>query len=82
MRTTLNLDDELVMQAKIVALRRRTTLSRLIEDALRDVVAEPEPTSPKGFDLPVADGGGFPEGFPFHSGSLMLELLEGPDART
>ncbi|MDR1708140.1 MAG: DUF2191 domain-containing protein [Candidatus Accumulibacter sp.] len=34
MRTTLNLDDALLAQAKTVAAQRRTTLTRLIEEGL------------------------------------------------
>ncbi|MGH3940438.1 MAG: hypothetical protein ACRDTG_17735 [Pseudonocardiaceae bacterium] len=55
MRTTLQLDDALVVQAKISAARSGRTLSQVIEDALRQALvprAEPArlrvsvPTSP------------------------------------
>ncbi len=36
MRTTLNIDDELLKAAKIAAIRRRTTLTALMEEALRE----------------------------------------------
>ncbi len=42
MRTTLNLDDHLVARLKREALTRRTTLTRLIEDAIRQSL-EPRP---------------------------------------
>jgi hypothetical protein len=35
MRTTLDLNEDLVAQAKAVAARERTTLTRLIEEGLR-----------------------------------------------
>ena len=35
MKTTLNLPDELLIEAKIVAARRRTTLRAIVEHALR-----------------------------------------------
>lgn len=38
MRTTLNIDDELLKAAKIVAVRRGTTLTALVEEALREAV--------------------------------------------
>ena len=45
MRTTLQLDDELVVQAKIRAARSGRTLSQVIEDALRQALADHvEPT--------------------------------------
>ena len=35
MKTTLELDDELLIEAKAVAARRRTTLKAMVEHALR-----------------------------------------------
>lgn len=35
MKTTLNLHDALVMEAKALAVRQRSTLTRLIEEGLR-----------------------------------------------
>ena len=46
MRTTLNIDDELLKEAKIAAIRRGSTLTALIERALRKEVD----------DLPSAQG--------------------------
>jgi len=39
MRTTLNLDDSLLKAAKIAAVRRGTTLTALVEEGLREVIA-------------------------------------------
>lgn len=80
MRTTLNLDDELVREAKILAIRRHTTLTALIEQALREATCDPDGSEPQVIHLPVVDGGGFPDGFPFRSGAAMIEFLEGPSA--
>jgi hypothetical protein len=33
MRTTLDLDDDLAMEAKLLAVRERSTLSRIVEGA-------------------------------------------------
>ncbi|MGH2758827.1 MAG: DUF2191 domain-containing protein [Actinomycetota bacterium] len=38
MKTTLNLDDELLLRAKKRAAERGVTLTRFVEDALRDVL--------------------------------------------
>lgn len=35
MKTTLELDDQLLIQAKTMAIKRRTTLKALVEHALR-----------------------------------------------
>jgi hypothetical protein len=40
MRTTLNIDDELAAAAKTEALRSGTTMTSLIEEGLRKVLAE------------------------------------------
>ena len=59
MRTTLNLNDDLVATAKAAAARERTTLTRLIEEGLR--LRLRPPASPAGSAppaLPVYDGEG------------------------
>ena len=46
MKTTLELPDDLLTEAKTVAARRRTTLKALIEHALRrEIMPEPVPNS-------------------------------------
>ena len=39
MKTTLDLDDDLLMAAKALAVRRRTTLKAMVEHALRREIA-------------------------------------------
>jgi hypothetical protein len=41
MRTTLDIDDHVLRQAKQLAAREGTTLTRIVEEALRDRVARP-----------------------------------------
>ena len=80
MRITLNLDDDLITEASHLAVRRGTTLSVLFNEAIHGLLAR-ETRTGEPFDLPVFDGGGFPEGFPFHGSTrTMVEFLEGPDA--
>jgi hypothetical protein len=52
MRTTLNLEDELVKAAKIEAIRRGVTLTALIEDGLRKALSVSD-REPKRVKLPV-----------------------------
>jgi hypothetical protein len=59
MRTTLNLDDDLIAEVRAMALRRRATLSQLVEEGLRILVSTTRP--PEGFMLPVGDGRLAPE---------------------
>ena len=64
MQTTLRLDDDLYRQAKARAAARGTSLTRFLEDAIRDHLLEPE-VSPRNWRLrlPIstATGGLLPE---------------------
>ena len=80
MRTTLNIDDELLKEAKIAAVREGITLTAYIERALKHERAEPPARTQGGWTFPVRNGGPVP-GFPWSgSYSEMIEFLEGPDA--
>jgi hypothetical protein len=82
MRTTLNIDDDLLKEAKIAAIREGITLTEYIERALRartEGPVEPREKAPK-WTFPTIRGGDIP-GFPWDgSYSKMIEFLEGPDA--
>ncbi|PZF85109.1 DUF6364 family protein [Jiangella anatolica] len=57
MRTTLNLDDDLVARAKALAARRGRSLTSLMEDALRAVLdREGRPPKASTVDLPIGSG--------------------------
>ncbi len=61
MRTTLNLDDALLMEAKALAARERLSLTRLIEQGLAlrlRLAAAPSPTRAAPICLPVHQGRG------------------------
>lgn len=58
MRTTLNLDDALVIRAKQVAASERTTLTRLIEEGLRMRLRQTEVSDRKPGAIPVFAGQG------------------------
>lgn len=83
MRTTLNINDELLKEAKIAAIREGITLTEYIERALkhecsgsRQAEAKQEKWKPLTFE-----GGPVP-GFDWSwSYGKMVEFLEGPDAR-
>jgi hypothetical protein len=57
MKTTLDLDDELVKRAKAHAVRERKSLTALIEEGLRLRLRRPAATSGARVDLPVFAGG-------------------------
>lgn len=58
MKTTLNLDDEVMIRLKQEAARRRTTISELVETALRRMLNQEHAASQTLSPLPTFDGGG------------------------
>ena len=76
MRTTLQLDDELVVQAKISAARSGRTLSQVIEDALRQALApRTEPTRLR-VSVPTSPGRPLP-GVNLDDNAGLLDLMDG-----
>ena len=75
MKTTLNLNDELIAEAKILAIRRRTTLTAIIEAALRHAVdAATRNETP--IDLPTWRGGRQIGDFDLNDSSSVWEFLD------
>lgn len=75
MRTTLNLNDELVRLAKRRALETGTTLTAVIEDALRAHVRRPEQGQPVEFHWTVVAGGVRP-GVDLDDRDALYDLME------
>ena len=59
MKTTLELPDDLLIEAKAVAVRRRTTLKAIIEHSLRREIGELSRNSQAG-DVTELNAWGFP----------------------
>ena len=78
MKTTLNLDDELLREAKRRAAEEGVTLTRFFEDALRERLDDEPPEKPYVFDFPVVDGGG-PPMVDVADRDALYELMEGRD---
>ncbi len=79
MKTTLNLHDALLAEAKTFAARQRVTLTRLIEEGLRMRLRAADTTAPpKRRAMPVFDGkSGLAPGL---SGLSTREMLDAADA--
>lgn len=79
MKTTLNLHDALLAEAKAFAVRQHLTLTRLIEEGLRmRLHAADVPTRPVQRPMPVFDGQtGLAKGL---KGLSTRELLDAADA--
>jgi len=81
MRTTIRLDDDLLARAKRVAVERGTTLTAVIEDALRRALA-PEPArARRPVALPTFRGDGLQPGVDLDDTSSLLDLMDERDAR-
>lgn len=79
MRTTVLLNDALLAQAKKEAARRGLTVTSLIEQGLRLVLARPRKSSERRrVSLPVcAQGGGTLPGVDLNDSADLLERMEG-----
>ncbi len=77
-RTTIRLDDHLLRAAKQYAAEHGTTLTAVIEDALRELLARPEPHERKPFRLVTFGQGGLRAGVDLDDSASLLDLME-PD---
>ena len=82
MKTTLDLNDALIARAKALAAKRRTTLTRIVEDGLRLRLQAPRRhAAAVPVRLPVFAGkGGLSAGIDPGSNKSLLEAAEGDDA--
>ena len=81
MKTTLDINDQLLADAKALAARQRTTLTRVIEEGLQlRLRGRSTPPADAPLRLPVFEGqGGLVEGVDPLSNKALLEAL-GDDA--
>ena len=75
MRTTLNLDPELIRIAKETAARTGRTLTAVIEDALRLSLATAAPATVAPLELPLSPGRPLP-GVDLDDSAALVDLLE------
>jgi hypothetical protein len=79
MRTTINLDDALLAEAKQVAARTGRSLTAVVEDALRQSLYRRGPTTRQALELPVFGEGGTQPGVDLDDSAALLELMEPDD---
>ncbi|MGH7476978.1 MAG: YlcI/YnfO family protein [Longimicrobiales bacterium] len=78
MRTTVRLDPHLLADAKRLALETGRTLTRVIEDALREALARrAQPRAREPVELPTFRGAGLQPGVDLDDSSGLLDLMEG-----
>jgi Arc/MetJ family transcription regulator len=81
MRTTIRLDDDLLAQAKRAALERGTTLTAVIEDALRRALSPSASEARDDVELPSFRGDGLQPGVDLDDTASLLDLMDEPGAR-
>lgn len=80
MRTTINLPDDLVLQAKRAALDSDSTLTEVIANALRESLAKRRRSAPrKKFKIITFGEGGVLPGVDLSNTSSLLDIMDGID---
>jgi hypothetical protein len=79
MRTTINLDDDLLTEAKQVAARTGRTLAAVVEDALRESLHRRHRTARRAVELPTFGEGGVQPGVDLDDSAALLDLMERDD---
>jgi hypothetical protein len=78
MRTTIRLSDDLLRKARKKAAEQGRTLTSLVEEGLKTILAETKPRARKEVRLPVskASGGTLP-GVDLNRSSELLDRMDG-----
>jgi len=77
MRTTIRLDDALLVEIKQIAARSDKTLTSVIEDALREMLARQRRTEKRRpVKLMTVSGGGLQPGVDLDDSAALLSLME------
>lgn len=80
-RTTLTIDSQVLAEFKRRSAETHQTLSRLIEDALREHLSRGrDVAATKPVEFPIVGGRGLAPGVDLTSPSSMAEYLHGPDS--
>lgn len=77
MRTTVRLNDQLFMAAKRAAVERNITLTKLIEEALREKLSEQHRAVPeRSFQVVTFNGDGVQPGIDLDDSAALLATME------
>jgi hypothetical protein len=78
-RTTVDLPDDLLSEAKERAAREGRSLSEVVGDAVRSSFSRTATADRGPVELPSFDGGGLQPGVDLDDGAALLELMERDD---
>jgi plasmid stability protein len=77
MRTTIRLDDDLLNQIKSYAARTGRTMTAVIEDALREMLARQQPGKEREpVKLTTVPGHGLQPGVDLYDSAALLSIME------
>lgn len=76
MRTTVDLDSDLLERLRVESVRRRISFKDLLNNAIRAGLSAPEQRKPKPYSLPVFDLGRVREGVDLDKALHVAERLE------
>ncbi|MGB5550940.1 MAG: type II toxin-antitoxin system VapB family antitoxin [Thermoanaerobaculia bacterium] len=80
MRTTVRLDDDLLREAKRHAAEKGMTLTALLDQALREILASRARTpEPDRIELPSFKGRGLQPGVHLDDAAALLDLMDRDD---
>ena len=78
MRTTVHIDDQLLQEAKLYALETGCTLTKLLEQSLRETLARRKKRMPgKPVSLITVRGDGVLPGIDLDNSASLLEIMDG-----
>jgi len=81
MRTTIRLDEQLLLRTKQLAVQTGRTLTAVIEDALREMFGRREQSTPSPtIRLITVQGQGIQPGVDLDDSAALLDLMEDSDA--
>jgi len=79
MRTTLNIDDQLLNLAKHRAVEQGVSLSTVIENVLRQSLLKPSVVERKSVRMITAAGSGVKPGVNLDNGRSLLDIMDDPE---
>ena len=81
MRTTIKLDDDILIEAKAIAARTGRTFADVVEEAVRESFARRRAARPgsRSLDLPSFGSGGLRPGVDLDDSAGLLDIMDGTD---
>lgn len=76
MRTSIDIDDQLLQYAKLRAIEQGCSLKQIVEDALRDFLAH-QPQQRRPISLQTFKGAGLKPGIDLNDNSRLSDIMDG-----